>query len=280
MPRRPPARLKLAARGADEGTPLLRFVTARGGVSEEIARAAILRGGAFLRGRRERDPEKVVSEGDRVEVDLREPAQAALGKERILHLDAQLVAVDKPAGLSAQEDRGGGPSLPDLCSKLIGGPALLVHRLDRGTTGVTVLARTKAAQATLLEEFREHRARKEYRALVSGVPPAEGSIDLPIAGAAAATRFRLLEPFPEAALVSALPETGRTHQIRIHLRELGYPLLGDARHGGPMFLTRADGRRIDFQRPMLHALSLQLRGLTLRAPLPPDFEAALAFLRR
>ncbi|HEX9576275.1 MAG TPA: RluA family pseudouridine synthase [Myxococcales bacterium] len=278
---RRPARLKLAARAADEGTPLLRFVAVRGGISEELARAAILRGGAFLRGKRERDPEKRVSGKDLVEVDLREPVQAELGKERILHLDAQLIAVDKPAGLSAQEERGGGPSLPDLCSKLAGGPALLVHRLDRGTTGVTVLARTRAAQATLLEAFRERRARKEYRALVSGAPPGEqGSIDLPIAGAAALTRFRLLESFAGAALISALPETGRTHQVRIHLRELGCPLLGDARYGGPMLLTRPDGRRIDFQRPMLHALSLELGGLRLRAPLPPDFESALAFLRR
>ncbi len=278
---RRPARLKLAARAADEGTPLLRFVAVRGGISEELARAAILRGGAFLRGKREQDPGKRVSGKDLVEVDLREPVQAELGKERILHLDAQLIAVDKPAGLSAQEERGGGPSLPDLCSKLVGGPALLVHRLDRGTTGVTVLARTRAAQAALLEAFRERRARKEYRALVSGAPPGEeGSIDLPIAGAAALTRFRLLESFAGAALISALPETGRTHQVRIHLRQLGCPLLGDARYGGPMLLTRPDGRRIDFHRPMLHALSLELGDLRLRAPLPPDFESALAFLRR
>jgi 23S rRNA pseudouridine1911/1915/1917 synthase len=278
---RRPARLKLAARAADEGTPLLRFVAVRGGISEELARAAILRGGAFLRGKRERDPGKRVSGKDLVEVDLREPVQAELGKERILHLDAQLIAVDKPAGLSAQEERGGGPSLPDLCSKLVGGPALLVHRLDRGTTGVTVLARTRAAQAALLEAFRERRARKEYRALVSGAPPGEeGSIDLPIAGAPALTRFRLLESFAGAALISALPETGRTHQVRIHLRQLGCPLLGDARYGGPMLLTRPDGRRIDFQRPMLHALSLELGDLRLHAPLPPDFESALAFLRR
>jgi 23S rRNA pseudouridine1911/1915/1917 synthase len=281
VPKRPPARLKLAARAPDQGTPLLRFVTARGGVSEEAAKAAILRGGAFLRGRRERDPGKAVSAGDRVEIDLREPVQAALGKERILHLDEQILAVDKPAGLSAQEDRGGGPSILDFCGKLLGGPALLVHRLDRGTTGVTVLARTRAAQAALLEEFRRHRARKEYRALVAGAPGKdEETVDLPVAGAAALTRFRVLERFPEAALVSALPETGRTHQIRIHLRELGCPLLGDARHGGPLFLTRPDGRRIDFERPLLHALSLELRGLKLRAPLPPDFETALAFLRR
>jgi 23S rRNA-/tRNA-specific pseudouridylate synthase len=106
----------------------------------------------------------------------------------------------------------------------------------------------------------------------------EGVVDTPV-GAPALTRWRVLERFPEAALLAALPETGRTHQVRIHLRELGCPLLGDARYGGPLFLTRPDGRRIDFARPLLHSLSLELPGLRLSAKLPEDFETALAFLR-
>ena len=285
MPKRAPARLKLTARQADAGTELARFIAVRGGVPEETARAAILRGAAFLRGQRQRDPASVVGAGDGVEVDLREPAAAELGKERILHLDELVVAVDKPAGVSAQEDRQGGPSLPDLCSDLIGGPALLVHRLDRGTTGVTILARSKRAQAALLEEFRSRRPHKEYRALVSGQPRGEeGAIDSPIAGEPAATRWKVLERFPEAALLAAFPATGRTHQIRIHLRELGCSLLGDSRHGGPLFVTRQSGSRLDFGRPLLHALSLEIRRpqggtLRLRAEMPDDFTAALRFLR-
>jgi 23S rRNA-/tRNA-specific pseudouridylate synthase len=94
----------------------------------------------------------------------------------------------------------------------------------------------------------------------------------------------VLERFEGASLVSAFPETGRTHQVRIHLRELGCPLLGDKEHGGPSHLTRPAGARLDFSRPLLHALTLQLRHplgtqLRLLAPLPPDFESALAFLR-
>ena len=287
---------------AGEST-LLRFVVERGGVTEEAARAAIARGGAFLRGRRSRDPEAPVREGDPVDVSLVAGSAAALGRERVLHLDDLVLAVDKPAGVSAQEDLAGGPALPDLCGALLKElgesqtRALLVHRLDKGTTGVCVLARTRRAQAALLEEFREHRARKEYRALCAGAPAQdEGVIDVALGpgerglrkpsvkGERARTRFSVLERYEGAALIAALPETGRTHQIRAHLRELGCPLLGDVKYGGPAFLTRKGGARHDFERPMLHAVSLEVahpRGgepLRIKAKSPPDFEAARAWL--
>lgn len=281
--------------------PLLRFVAARGGVPEELALAAIRRGAAFLRGRRMREPEAVVREGDRVEVDLREPTPAQLPE--VLHLDRLVLAVDKPAGVLAQEGRAGGPALPDLCSRILrerGEPdaALLVHRLDRGTTGVTVLARTRAAQAALLAEFREGRAAKEYLALCAGEPSAdELASDLALGsdprvpgkrrpdlrGEPARTRFRVLRRLRGAALIAAFPETGRTHQVRVHLAALGLPLAGDARYGGPRLLTREDGRRLELSRPLLHALALRLRHpegheLALRAPIPPDLEEAVRFL--
>jgi 23S rRNA pseudouridine1911/1915/1917 synthase len=253
-----------------------------------MARDAIERGGAFLRGRRERNLQAKVTSGDRVEVSLRAPDTTALQRECILHLDELVLAVDKPAGVSAQEDLAGGPALPQLCSALLAQlgerqtQALLVHRLDRGTTGVTVLARTRRAQSALLSEFRAHAPRKEYRALVLGAPE-EGVVESPVDSRPAATHVRVLERYQGASLVSALPETGRTHQVRIHLRELGCPLLGDRDYGGPAFLTRANGARIDFHRPLLHALSLQLlhpagNVLRLYAPEPPDFEAARALL--
>lgn len=284
--RRPPARLRLLA---DRDEELLPFVVRRGGVGESLARAAIERGGAFLRGKRERDAQAKVARGDRVEVTLQAPS-AELPRECVLHLDELVLAVDKPAGVAAQEDLAGGPALPALCSALLARmgekqtQALLVHRLDRGTTGVTVLARTRRAQAALLEEFRRHRPRKEYRALVAGAPALdEGVADEPIAGRPALTRWRVFQRFEGASLIAALPETGRTHQVRIHLRQLGCPLLGDRSEGGPAFLTRPSGARIDFSRPLLHALSLSLRhpsgsALNLLAPLPPDFEAVCTFL--
>ncbi|MGZ6143603.1 MAG: RluA family pseudouridine synthase [Myxococcales bacterium] len=242
--------------------------------------------------------------GDKVDVALHAPLAAALTRERVLHLDDHVLAIDKPAGVSAQEDLAGGPALPQLCSALLRElgekqtQALLVHRLDKGTTGVCVLARTRRAQVALLEEFRRHRARKEYRALVAGAPaqdegvvelalgPGERGLQKPAAnGEAALTRWRVLERYDGAALIAALPETGRTHQIRAHLRALGCPLLGDVKYGGPAFLTRPGGARHDFERPMLHALSLEVAHpagdvLRLKAPSPGDFEAARTFLSR
>jgi 23S rRNA pseudouridine1911/1915/1917 synthase len=246
---RPPSRLRLVAE-ADE--PLLRLVARRSGVAEDLAKEAIARGGAFVQGKRERNPQ---------------------------------------AGVAAQEDLEGGASLPELCTELLAAlgekqtQALLVHRLDRGTTGITVLARTRRAQAALLEEFRERRVDKEYRALVGGrLREDERTVDSAIEGRPARTRFRVLERWPLGMSIAAFPETGRTHQVRLHLEALGCPLLGDKAHGGPMFLTRADGARLDVARPLLHALALRVRHpddgeLQVAAPLPPDFEAALRWLR-
>ncbi|TMA32417.1 MAG: RNA pseudouridine synthase [Deltaproteobacteria bacterium] len=225
--------------------------------------------------------------GDRIDVSLQAPGAPALTRAQLLHLDKSVIAVDKPAGVSAQEDLAGGPALPQLCSALLAAlgeretQALLVHRLDKGTTGVCVLARNRRAQSALLEEFREHRTRKEYRALAAGSPASdEGTIDAEVDRQKATTRWRVLERYGGAASMAAFPGTGRTHQIRAHFRELGCPLLGDTRYGGPAFLTRPDGARHDFARPMLHALALELPGLRLSAPMPADFEAARAFLSR
>jgi len=263
-------KLRLIAEGAG---PLVRVLVERGGISEGLARAVIARGAVFLRGKRVRDAGAAVRAGDRIEAALEEPKAAP--PVAVLHLDAEVIAVDKPAGVSAQEDLAGGPALPALVG------ALLVHRLDKGTTGVCVLARTRRMQGRLLEEFRERRARKEYRALVAGIPPHdEGLIEDPIDRQPATTRWRVLERYDGAAYLAALPETGRTHQIRAHLRSIGLPLLGDTRYGGPAFLTRPDGSRHDFDRPMLHALKLAILDLELVAPLPADFEAARAFLSR
>ncbi len=173
-----------------------------------------------------------------------------------------------------------------------------MHRLDRGTTGVTVLARTRAAQTALLGEFREGRAAKEYLALCAGEPSAdELASDLALGadpavpgkrrpdprGEPARTRFRVLRRLSGAALVAAFPETGRTHQVRVHLAALGLPLAGDPRYGGPRSLARSDGRRLELSRPLLHALGLRLRHpegheLSLRAPAPADLEEAVRFL--
>jgi 23S rRNA pseudouridine1911/1915/1917 synthase len=306
--RRPPSRLKLVSRAEDAGEPLAPFIARRGGISEDEARAAVLRGGAFVQGKRVKDAARAIAPGERVEVLLRERGDAPgtpvpLEAERILHVDAQVIFIDKPAGVLAQEGRAGGPALPELVADLLrarGEPAqaLLVHRLDRGTTGCTVLARTRGALAALLEEFREGRVRKEYRAWVRGEPREDAfTVDFSLGpdpfapnkrrvdaqGEPARTRVEVLARRPGVALIGAFPETGRTHQIRVHLAALGLPLLGDARYGGPQEMTGPTGARLELPRPLLHALSLGLAhpaggALAISAPLPQDFAQVALYL--
>jgi len=245
--------------------------------------------------------------GDKVEVHLlergEEPSSEALGPERLLFIDPHLIAIDKPAGVLAQEGLAGGPDLPTLATALLEsrgekGPALLVHRLDRGTTGVTLLARTAQAQTKLLAAFRDGKVKKEYLVLCSGLPKTDAFvIDLALGadenaqgrrrpdplGQHARTRVRVLRRFESSALLAAFPETGRTHQIRVHLSEQGLPLLGDVRYGGPRAITRKGGARIDFTRPMLHARSLSTAHpaggrVDVEAPEPADLTHAIAFL--
>ena len=311
--RRPPSRLSLRVEESDRGLQLASFCVQRGGISLEEARASIQRGGTYVNGKRVHDAEHLLVPGESVELHLRErgetPHAEALEGARILHLDAQLIAIDKPAGVLAQEGLAGGPDLPSLTSALLASrgesmPALLVHRLDRGTTGVTLLARTRTAQSALLEAFRGGLVEKEYLALCALPADREGTdladefvVDLALGaderiagnrkpdptGDAARTRFRVLERWPGVALIAAFPETGRTHQIRVHLAANGLPLLGDARYGGPRLITRPDGARLDLTRPMLHARALSAphpAGGTLHveAPRPADLLAALEFL--
>jgi 23S rRNA pseudouridine1911/1915/1917 synthase len=179
--------------------------------------------------------------------------------------------------------------LPALVSALLGSPVTIVHRLDRETSGVTVLARTRGAAAALAEAFRTLTPEKTYLALCARPPaPPEGRIDAPLGkdparaglrrvdprGDAAATRYRTVRAGADGALVEARPETGRTHQIRVHLAHLGAPLLGDARYGGP----RRVGE-VAIPRVMLHARRLELphpvtgAGMVFEAPIPEDFAA-------
>ncbi len=289
-------RLTLAAGAADAGERIDRFIAARGGISRGEARRALEAGGVFLDGRRCKVAGRLLRAGQRVVVNLAEGGRAAaasvpLERARLLYADTELVAVDKPTGVPAQptltSDRG---TLPELVAALLGGPVTLVHRLDRETSGVTVLARTREAAAALAEAFRTRGPEKTYLALCARPPkPAEGRVDAPLGkdparpglrrvdprGDAAATRYRTLRAGPLAALVEARPETGRTHQIRVHLAHLGAPLLGDARYGGPRRLGETAIPRV-----MLHARRLELdhpmtgARLAFEAPIPEDFVAA------
>jgi 23S rRNA pseudouridine1911/1915/1917 synthase len=286
-------RVSLVVGAGDAGERLDRFVAARGGITRGLARRALDAGGVFLDGRRCKVAGRSLRAGQRVVVNLEEGGRSAasgpaLDRGRLIHADDHLAAVDKPAGLPSQAtltgDRG---TLPDLAARLLGGAVEIVHRLDRETSGVVVLARTRETAAALAEAFRTGTPRKTYLALCARAPdPPEGRIDAPIGkdprragsrrvssgGDAAATRYRTLAVGPGAALVEARPETGRTHQIRVHLAHLGAPLLGDPRYGGPRRVGGVEVRRV-----MLHALRLEIahpatgEAMAFEAPVPQDF---------
>lgn len=288
-------RLTLVVPPEDQRERIDRFIAARGGISRGLARRTLDAGGVFLDGRRCKVAGRTLHPGQQVVVNLEEGGRAAspsatLDPSRLLRADADLVFVDKPAGVPAQptltSDRG---ALPELVGALLGAPVTLVHRLDRETSGVTVLARTRRAAAALAEAFRTGGPEKTYLALTARPPePREGTIALALgkdparpglrrvdpAGDPALTHFRTLRAGPAAALVEARPETGRTHQIRVHLAAAGAPLLGDARYGGPRRVGEVAVPRV-----MLHAARLALRhpvtgeALAVESPLPEDFRA-------
>jgi 23S rRNA pseudouridine1911/1915/1917 synthase len=275
------------------GTDALADVVARGlGSSREDAKALVTRGAVYLRGRRQRDPAFVVAPGTEVLVVLEEAGRSSTAPPstpeplRVLHEDAEVLAVNKPANLPAQPTPGGLTSLLLLASDHLGREAGLVHRLDRDTSGVMVFGKSAAATSALAASFRTGAVRKQYLAVTAAGLPEEGTCTLRLArdrtrpgrwvarprdGLEAETRFRRLAATAELALAAVWPRTGRTHQIRAHLTALGAPIAGDRLYGGPMKLQeRAIGRSL------LHAHLLVLphprtgAPLELRAPLPGD----------
>ena len=253
-----------------------------------------------------------VAAGAVVEADPPESPEYALAPEPIalvvLHEDEDLIVVDKPAGLVVHPAPGhaGGTLVNALlhrCAALSGvGGALrpgIVHRLDRDTSGVLVAAKHDAAHEALAAQFRDHSVEREYRAVVRGVPGADtGRVDRALGrhprdgkrfsvaarGAVrdAHTAWRVLRRFERSgrSLLAVRPETGRTHQIRVHLASAGLPLVGDPVYGRG---ARSEG---GLARTALHAATLGFahptRGARLRfeAPLPPDLAGLLAELER
>jgi 23S rRNA pseudouridine1911/1915/1917 synthase len=218
---------------------------------------------------------------------------------RILHLDDDLAVVDKPAGLVVHPAPShSGPTLVSELEEVLGGGADperpgIVHRLDKGTSGLLVVARTDAAHAALQAEVKRREVERVYLALAGGrLASRTGTIDAPIgrasrqrhrmavAGAAsreARTHFTVLELLPAETYLEARLETGRTHQIRAHFAAIGHPLCGDPTYGGEV--------RYGLERQFLHAHRLAFthpvsgERLELTSPLPADLEAALEAAR-
>lgn len=226
------------------------------GLSRRKARALIDLGGVFVDRARTKVASRKLRAGQIVEVVI----GAALDRADdpppeldIAYVDDHVIVANKPAGLvtapTPESDRG---DLLDLLGRRFG-PVYLVHRLDRLTSGLLVFARTRQANKFLGEAFKCHDVEREYRAVVVGDVAAQ-TIDRPIQGRRAVTHVAPLEQFPGigASLVSARLETGRTHQIRIHMAGIGHPIAGDRVHGGEV------ERRLSPRPPrlMLHATIL------------------------
>jgi tRNA pseudouridine32 synthase/23S rRNA pseudouridine746 synthase len=204
-------------------------------------------------------------------LDLDHPPAPASGL-RALHVDAHLIVLDKPSGLLTVPAKPPGPAdcLEARVRAAFPG-ALLVHRLDRDTSGVIVFARTRLAQRHLGWQFERRQVAKTYVARVAGHPFAErGRIDLPLAcdwpnrprqmvclvrGRPSRTDWRVLAREPAATRLALAPATGRSHQLRVHLAAIGHPILGDPFYAGAEALAAAD-------RLQLHA-----EGLAFRHPL-------------
>ncbi|MDA1310182.1 MAG: RluA family pseudouridine synthase [Proteobacteria bacterium] len=219
----------------------------------------------------------------------------------ILHMDDEVLAIDKPPGLPVQGGTGSprhvDGALDGLCFEMPKRPKL-VHRLDKDTSGVLLLARTVQAARWLTEAFRHRSARKTYWAAVVGQPRfSKGTIDLPIAklpgragekmavdreqGQRATTDYAVVEQLgSRTAWVALRPRTGRTHQIRVHMAALGQPVLGDGKYGGELAFLEAVGLS---RKLHLHARSIAIKRpngswLEVEAPLPEHMVRTWDFL--
>jgi 23S rRNA pseudouridine1911/1915/1917 synthase len=256
-----------------------------------------------------------VREGDTVVVRVPEPAPSHLAPEalplNILFEDRDLLVVNKPPGLVVHPGAGhrAGTLLnalvhhcPDL--KDIGEVSRpgLVHRLDKDTSGLIVVAKTSLAHASLVAQFQAHAITKRYQALVWGrLPEIEGEIDKEVGrhptarqkmsvharrGKRALTFWRVIKEFPgPLTLVELTPQTGRTHQLRVHLASEGHPVLGDPAYGGGVSRLPGHPKLLGLKplvhRQLLHAWRLGIthprtgEPLYWAAPLPEDFQAVL-----
>jgi 23S rRNA pseudouridine1911/1915/1917 synthase len=277
-------------------------------LSRRKARDVIEKGQVRVGGERVREAGRDVPESAAVVFD---PNRKALPKARldlpVLYEDEHVLVVDKPAGLLSVPT---GPGAGDEDTALgrvqeyarrkdpRTGYAERVHRLDRDTSGALAFALSREARAGLIRLFRDHRIERRYLAVAAGHPPDEsGTIDAPVRDAWASgrrgvaapgepsrparTHYRLRERLPGASLLELALETGRQHQVRVHLAHLGLPIVGD-----PVYGAAAPRGKPLARRPMLHAARLAFDHpvtgvrVVIDSPPPPDFEHVLATLRR
>ena len=285
-------------------------------LSRRKAREVIEKGQVSVEGARVREAGHEVAKDAAIAWDPNRPAlPRARCSLRVLHEDAHVLVVDKPAGLLSVPTPGA-PAGEDTALARVreyvahlrprAGFVERVHRLDRDTSGALAFALSPVARAGLIRLFREHRIERRYLAIVQGTPKAaEGVVDAPIRdaweggrrgvargdepGKPARSRWRVREELRGAALLEVDIATGRQHQVRVHLAHVGLPVLGDlvyAREGREGRPLRGPGPELRVPRQMLHAWRLAfahpVTGETVKveSPMPPDFERTLEVLRR
>jgi len=264
----------------------------------------LVRQGAVLVNGEPARASRAVSAGDRVRLTVPDPQPALVAAEDIplsvVYEDADLMVVDKAPGMVVHPGAGRrtGTLVNALLARHSGWPSLggperpgIVHRLDKGTSGLMLVARTEVALRRLGADLAQRRVHREYLAVVTGRLKDTGVIDAPIArnprerkrmavvegGRAAVTHFTAIEDFVRHTLLSVRLETGRTHQVRVHLAAIGHPLLGDSTYGHPApgLIDRPalHSHRIEFQHPVSG------ERLSFEAPVPADLDDALRQLR-
>ena len=292
----------------DAGTPLSAFVRARTSAPWSKVKRWIGTGKVFVDGEAATDPGQRVGAGAAVALRMNAPRRDESPRLRIAYEDAHVVVIDKPEGVStvpyARGERGTALDLLRDAWRRSGAttrtdhPVMIVHRLDKATSGLAVFAKTKYAERELGRQFRGHTIERVYLCVAHGRVHKQriethivtdrgdrlrGSTRHPGRGKRAVTHVTPREQLTGSTLCDVTLETGKTHQIRVHLSEKGHPLVGD-----PVYtrdFIRAGEPLIEAPRLLLHAHTLGFehpvtgRQLAFEAPLPDAFERALAALR-
>jgi 23S rRNA pseudouridine1911/1915/1917 synthase len=292
-----PNRVSFTVGDGDVGRRLDQVLAARvPGLSRRQARVLLDIGGVFVDGRRVKIAGRQMHAGEEVVAVMGGALARATGRTgraaraadesqlpvfSVVFEDDDIVVVDKPSGLltapTPESDRN---NLADLLARRPGaGPVFVVHRIDLETSGLVVFAKTADANRALSDRFREHDLERAYLAVVAGALPADVKvIDRPVGGRRAVTHVEIRERFGErATMVACRLETGRTHQIRLHMVEVGTPVIGDGRYGRPFSPApprmALHATRLGFAHPRTGAAT------AFESPWPEDLGAWSAGLR-
>jgi 23S rRNA pseudouridine1911/1915/1917 synthase len=298
-----------AGKRLDQALALLLPQYSRTRIQRWIEEGAVLINGLGVRAR------DLVTGGESATVEARLPPESGVAAEKlpldIVHQDAQVLVINKPPGMVVHP--GAGNREHTLQNALLAHDAKLrrvpraglVHRIDKDTSGLLVVARTLDAHTALVAELGAHEIEREYLAVCTGAMTGGGTVDEPIGrhrtqrtkmtvrsdGRKAVTHFRIERRFRAHTLARVHLETGRTHQIRVHLAHVGYPIVGDPAYGGRRKLPAGASAELvntlqTFPRQALHAARLTLthpksgKRVTYDAPLPDDLAGLLDALAR